>query len=266
MKALKYIKLSVVGAVLPIVTVALLMGVPLQAASAATTSQACSNSNSVIPGGVSGAADLKQTYAQNPCGDVQQLYNYFGITSASQFTGMVVGHVDDSNNVYVDTKGDTVHTLVATNAITAGRDNISNSNGSSIAILGGKFYKRPPAVSFASGTLNALIKLDGNNEFMFAVITSCGNPVIGKHVTPKPQPAPQPKPTPTPTTTNTTVKVVNNNVNNNTNTITTAAPASQQQPTQLPDTGAGSLTGLFATVSSLGFLGHRLYLRRRLVK
>lgn len=249
------IRQYVVGAIVPIAGAISLMGMPAQPALAA--SQAC-NTNSVIPGGISGIQDLKQTYTQNPCGDVQQLYNYFGITSASQFTGMVFGHVDTANNVYVDTQKDTVHTRVATNAITAGRDDISNSNGSSIAILGGKFYKRPPAVSFASGTLNALIKLDANGRFLFAVITSCGNPVVGKPTTQQPKPQPQ-KPTPSKPTPNQPIPTPP------ATTPSTPAPT-QQQPTSLPDTGAGSVAALFGIASSLGFLGYRTYLQRRVLR
>lgn len=244
--------------VLPIAFVLSVAGLPPAVTLAATTATASStqtscSGNSVIPGGVSSAADLKQKYQTNYCG-IQPLYNYFGITGAGDFDGMVAGHVDTANNVYVDSSNNTVHTLVGKDAITAGRDNISNDSGTSTPILGGTFYKRPPAVSFASGTLDALIKLDGNGKFLFAVITSCGNPVMATNVVqPKPAP-PAPAPTPPapaapaqpPAPPATPARAV--------------APA--PQPAQLPATGAAGVLGLFVVATCLGTLVHHLYLRR----
>lgn len=228
------------------------IGPALAATQTSSNQQSCSG-NSVISGGADSPAELKQDYTANKC-DVQAVYNYFGITSASAFDGMVGGYVDTQNNVY--TGSSSQHTLVGKNAMTAGRDNISGST----AILGGKFYKRPPSVSFASSPLAALVKLDGNGKFLFAVITSCGNPVIATAVVPAPKPQPQPKPQPT---VKNTVKVVNNNTNVNNNTAVAAVP---QQPTHLPDTGASSVAGIFAGASSIGTLGYRFFLKRRLAR
>jgi uncharacterized repeat protein (TIGR01451 family) len=88
---------------------------------------------------------------------------------------MVEGSVTTENKVLIGDK------VVATNAVTAGRQNMPGST----PILSGQFYERPPSVSFNSSPLNAFVKME-NDQFKYAVIMSCGNPV-------KATPAAQPK-------------------------------------------------------------------------
>jgi uncharacterized repeat protein (TIGR01451 family) len=88
---------------------------------------------------------------------------------------MVEGSVTTENKVLIGDK------VVATNAVTAGRQNMPGST----PILNGQFYERPPSVSFNSSPLRAFVKMD-QDQFKYAVIMSCGNPV-------KATPAEQPK-------------------------------------------------------------------------
>jgi len=171
------------------------VAVPLTAAQ--TPGQDCDD-NAVIRCGVSDLNDLKVKYRENQQGNVQAVFAAFSIPDEAALEGMVAGRVTASNEVYVGDR------LVATNATTAGRQNISNERGSSVD-MGGGFWQRSPSVSFAdqNGSLDALVKME-NNTFKHAVIMSCGNPVGATPVaeTPPPTPAPTPPvttPTPTPT-------------------------------------------------------------------
>lgn len=204
-------------------------GVSTLMTSALSSTRDCSD-NSVIRCGALSISELKQKYNQNQAGNVQALYKLFGISGTADFDGMVVGHVDNTNKVFVDASS--TPKLVATNAITAGRQNMTNSHGSSTPVLNGQFFERPPSVSFASSSLDAFIKLDSNGKFMFAVLTSCGNPVRGTPVTPpapKPQPQPQPQPQPTPVPSFTIQKQVRAAGQNDWQAAVTTAPGTQVQ-------------------------------------
>lgn len=143
--------------------------------------------NAVIRCGIR-AENLVQKYRENQGGNVQAVFAEFGMPNEAALSGMVSGRVTSTNEVYVGDK------LVATNALTAGRQNMPGST----PILNGQFYRRPPGVSFRSGSLSALVKMDGET-FRYAIIESCGNPVTAQDVpNPPPPPAPQPQPTPPP--------------------------------------------------------------------
>ncbi|HET7630106.1 MAG TPA: hypothetical protein VFK03_01915, partial [Candidatus Saccharimonadales bacterium] len=133
------------------------------------------DANAVIRCGAFTLDALKQKYQENQDGNVQALYQVFGMPTATSLDGMVEGSVTTENKVLVGDK------VVATNAITAGRQNMAGST----PILNGQFYERPPSVSFNSSPLRAFVKMD-QNQFKYAVIMSCGNPV-------KATPAEQPK-------------------------------------------------------------------------
>ncbi len=153
----------------------------------AQSAQDCDD-NAVIRCGASDLNNLKQKYRENQQGNVQALYTAFGIANEDAMSGMVEGQVSGSNEVFV---GDQ---KVATNAFTAGRQNISNERGSSLDMGGGQFWYRHPSVSFANpaGRLRALVKMEGGS-FKFAVIMACGNPVLATPVPPTTTPAPRQK-------------------------------------------------------------------------
>jgi PKD repeat protein len=183
------------------------------------------NGDSVISGGVTSASDLINKYNKgdgcNSASSIAHFYSYFGISSTdiqSINTTEQMGNVTSSGDVYLNKQ------LVATNAITAGRENSSTSCGGSTKISGG-FYTRPPCASFLSSPLSALVVMK-NGVFQFAILTSCGNPVkatpktttsVGVMTptpTPKPTPAPAP-PAPTPTKTIETGECNGNTTNSN---------------------------------------------------
>lgn len=141
--------------------------------SAAATGGECDD-NAVVRCGIYSTADLKARYT----GDVKAAYNYFGITD-----GMINGTTATIKSGTVNRNGDVIldGKVVATGAITAGRQNISGST--KFTAGGSTFYQRPSTVSFVSRSVfEAYIMVDSNGQFMGAVLKPCGNPVKAKPV------------------------------------------------------------------------------------
>jgi hypothetical protein len=188
------------------------------------------DTNAIINCGALTIAELQQKYASS---DIGPVYARFGIT-ATEINNMdnntggqqtMAGRVTKDNTVIADGQ------VVATNAMTAGRQNMPGSTQESSG--GITFYRRPPSVSFVSQTLPAFVVME-NGRFAFAIIASCGNPVIGaptaaekppakpavSRITTAPPPAPQPTPAP---------KITINNKNINNVTVQNANSQSQAQ-------------------------------------
>lgn len=197
--------------------------------------------NAVIRCGALTEAETLQKCQENQNG-TQAIFQELGIQNCNLLNGMVEGRVTADNKVYVGEK------LVATDAFTAGRHNIPGST----PIAGGIAYKRPPSVSFVNqnGSLRALVKMDGST-FRFAVITSCGNPVMATPVTPPVTPTAQPTPPPPPPVQQVVYKEQ-------------PAPPPPPAPVTMPVTGTGNLLGIFAATTAGGFGVH--YLVSRLVR
>jgi pyruvate/2-oxoglutarate dehydrogenase complex dihydrolipoamide acyltransferase (E2) component len=201
--------------------------------------------NAIIRCGALSTSELADKYQSSGMGPVYARFGITGAEVAAMENTAVAGTVTKNNTVVVDGK------IVATGAMTAGRDNIAGSTQESSG--GITFYRRPPSVSFVSSSLPAFVVMNGD-RFSYAIIASCGNPVIATPVapapkpapkpaptpaptpqpTPTPQPAPTPQPTPTPTptpapqptpATTTNVTNTNNNSNVNNNSVVVQAPA-----------------------------------------
>jgi hypothetical protein len=153
------------------------------------------DTNAVMYCGAGSIGTLQHNYNNGVAGhnsgsSIRHIYSYFGISSSdinsmSQYA--VAGEVYRDGTVKVNGR------VVATDAWTAGRLNISGST--KVTYAGTTFYKRQPRVSFVSSPLAAYVVMK-NGVFQFAVLASCGNPVIA-HA--KPAPVPTHKPTPIPT-------------------------------------------------------------------
>lgn len=189
--------------------------------------------NAVIRCGAASTSELLQKYNSQTNNtdrddartDVQELYSSFGISTEEMEqigSTAVAGIVNRDGNVTVNGR------VVATGAMTAGRQNISGSTPISAGDT--QFYKRSPSVSFKTDRLKAFVVMRDSNSmnnsggasgdrdnsqgkrFAFAIIASCGNPVTAQPKTPpqpapakpvaktkpQPQPAPQPAPAPQP--------------------------------------------------------------------
>ncbi len=132
----------------------------------------------VIRGGVSSTSDAKAKCEANKTGDIDNIYKAFGF-NCDDISGMKSGIVYRNGDVKIGSK------VVANDAMTAGR----NYGGTPIS--GSKNAGKYSVSKFADEGQTALIKLDSDGKFMFAIIKPCGNPVSAK-----PKTAPKPKPTP----------------------------------------------------------------------
>jgi len=163
-------------------------GLGLFAASHATAADC--DDNAVIRCGVGSVSDVKDKYAGNKT--VRQIFSCMDISKSdvdnmhkgldSNQTGVVAGTVTKDGKVIVN--GD----VVATNAKTGGRQNMPGSTDRTND-CGTPFFERTPSVSFQQSSLPALVDMQ-NGKFQFAIINSCGNPVVA---TAKTQPQQQPK-------------------------------------------------------------------------
>lgn len=247
------------------------------------------DSNAVINCGLTDTSDASSAYQRSGVSDI---YTDFGISSQDMSDlsqTAVQGVVTNNNNVWiykssglcpdVDTSTLSTHNqqavkdnpnlcLVATNAMTAGRQNISGST--KMANGGTVYYMRPPSVSFQKSSLPAFVVMD-NDRFSFAIIASCGNPVKATPVTvvkPKVKAAAttvRPTVTQPPAVTQSQTQSQSQTVNITQPpavTQTTTAPAAAPANT-LPNTGPGDILGLGGISAVIGTVGHLIYSRRR---
>lgn len=143
------------------------------------------DANAIINCGALTASELKQKYAANKTGDIDNIFSHYGVSSSMVNGTSKMGTVGKDGKVIVDGK------VVATSAQSIGRQNISGS--SAVNIDGKTYYQRPTSVSFNSETIPAVVYFDSKGQYVAAVITSCGNPVKATPVVvtpPKPAPAP----------------------------------------------------------------------------
>ncbi len=266
LSAFRKIQIFILG--ITIIT-ALLISPLVQAQTVVSVQRDC-DSNAVLRCGAHTTAELKQKYDAQA--GAKTIYNHFGITSAEvneMHTTAVSGFVTKGGRVLI--KDETV----ATNAQTAGRQNIAGSKA--VTVNGTTFYTRTPSVSFTQDKLDAYVVMKGGT-FQYAVIKSCGNPVKATPVEkPKPKPAPvKPVVTPTPTPPAQqppapqpvqTVQVVQKvQVVEKKEAVTVAAPPpAKPAEVALPKTGPGEVLGASAAVGMASTLGYGFYewLRRR---
>lgn len=246
----KFVHGMVVGAFLGLMLLSVLRSQSNASALSVTVTRNC-DSNSVIYCGALTTSELQQRYSE---AGVATIYSYFGITSQDikNIDSIAkVGEVTKTNEVIVDGK------VVATNAVTVGRENVNPSTHKEIN--GVNFYLRPPSVNFLSSTIPAFVAFSSSGQFRFAILGSCGNAVSGTPVpqaTPKPTPTPTPtptKPTPTPTIPSTPLTPTTA-LPTTPQTITTAAE--QVQPQSLPNTGPGAVIIVVGTAVVCGYLFH----------
>lgn len=141
----------------------------------------------VIRCGTMNADELRTEYESNNANnangyataqdDIKKVFTAMGISRADLNGGFKAGIVYKNGNVEVDGK------VVATNAQMAARGlggtQIAGTNAQKVS------------VSAMSDAQTAMVKLDQNGKFLFAVMKPCGNPVTA---TPKEEPKPEPTP------------------------------------------------------------------------
>nr|AIA13714.1 hypothetical protein [uncultured bacterium]AIA14005.1 Unknown Function [uncultured bacterium] len=213
------------------------------------------DTNAVINCGALSTTELQQRYSY---AGVAAIYNSFGI-SAQDIAN--VGTTAAAGQVYKDGTVTVGGVTVATNAITAGRNNIA---GSTKVVSGGvTLYKRPPSVSFRVNSIAAFVVMQ-NGQFKFAILGACGNPVNATAV-PKATPPPPPV-TPPPVVETPPVTEVVATPSTQTPPSTPTAIVAVSTPTSLPQTGPGAVM-IVALLSVIGgylfHITHRHIRRRR---
>ncbi|MCL5093845.1 MAG: prealbumin-like fold domain-containing protein [Patescibacteria group bacterium] len=102
-------------------------------------------------------------------GDVKYFYNGLGIFQ-DQFLGLGDGFVHSNGTVTLAGKN------VATDVLSAGREFMPGSTQDTR--FAATIWWRSPSISFASSSIPAFIYLDEDGNFAYAIIKSCGNPVM----------------------------------------------------------------------------------------
>lgn len=178
--------------ILPILFVGGLSGAVLTPRAAA----ADCDSNAVMRCGASSVTQVANKYnggdTVNSAASIQHIYSSFGIGAADiQAMGSTaqMGTVTKGGDVFIGDR------QVASNAVTAGRQNMAGSTRH--MNQGTIFFTRPPSVSFVSSPLTAFVVMK-NGVFQFAILVSCGNPVIGHPKQPPQQPQPPKQQPPAP--------------------------------------------------------------------
>jgi hypothetical protein len=228
----------------------------------------CDN-NAVVSCGALSVTELQRKF--NNDSDTRAILKSFGISSSdiqSMDSSATSGTVTRSGRVMVNGK------TVATNAITAGRQNMSGSQ----RVHSGNttFFRRPPSVSFAQSSLPAFVVMN-NGRFQFAIIASCGNPVTATPVVRKAitrnrhqvtqrvvqRPTPQAPTQPQAQEQSQSVIVSPPVVAAAPQPTPVPVPVPQKGPVIIPNTGAGDTVGFGSFVALVGGSLHYLYRRSR---
>ncbi len=221
----------------------------------------------------------------NSAKSIHHIFSFFGISTIdinsmkSADTLVEPGWVSKSGNVF-----NSSNKLIATNALTGGRENISGSTR--VNVDGTVFFTRPPSVSFENHFLAAFIVMK-DGHFDFAILSSCGNAVKATPIMPKPAPTPPPAPiapqtpsmtnnvcTGNTTNSNSVNSVQGGNCSSNTTVVQTQSTNNTppnpttpvQSPTNLISTGSNTnlLILIFILTSISGTLYYHRWLRNHL--
>jgi cell division septation protein DedD len=259
----KFVHGMVAGAFVGILVVTGLKASGMVSALSISSPRDC-DSNAVITCGALTTSELQTRYKN---AGVSSIYNYFKISSKDISN---ISKTAESGRVYKDGKVTINGVIVATGAVTAGRENISGSTKVTSGTV--TFYTRQPKVSFNPDYINAFVVME-SGQFKFAILGACGNPVkatpIPKKTTPTPSPTPTPTPSaPTPPVTPPTEETPTPTPTPPTTTSTQTPPStpivtlasSEKAPVTLPDTGPEQII-LIAALAIIGgyffHAGHR---------
>jgi hypothetical protein len=184
----KFVHGAVAGAVIGILVVSQLGWIGSASALSIDTPRDCDD-YAIIRCGSTSTAELKKDYKKAGVADV---YNHFGI-HASDINSIddtaVKGTIYDDGSVKVNGK------VVATDAVTASWLSVNGS--ARVRENGTTFYVRHLNSSWSHKQAPAYVVMK-NGGFKFAILASCGNPIVATaKPAPKPKPAP-PAPSPTP--------------------------------------------------------------------
>lgn len=167
------IKTLIIGAVL---AVSVYVGVGTFVPGSANVSAADCASNSIMKCGASNLSEFRSKYKANAPGDLDNIYNHYGLTSSVINGGSVkMGKVYRDGRLIVDGK------VVGTDARSLGRNYLSGS--SSLKIGSGTYYERSTKVSMISySVLDVFVFYNSSGKIISSIMLDCGNPVTVKPV------------------------------------------------------------------------------------
>lgn len=147
------------------------LGANFATGSTPASAQTC-KTNNIMPCGFSSISDFVSKYKANSKGDFDEIYSAFGlapneIDRLAKTAKMGVAYRDGT--VKVDGK------VVATNGTSLGREKKSYSK---TVTIGGKTYYQDRDQDAFLSDIPALVMMNGD-QFEFAALTACGNPVKG---------------------------------------------------------------------------------------
>jgi len=179
----RFVHGMVIGAFVGVVVV-MVLGTVLPVSALTLSSVRDCDSNAVISCGALSTQELQKGYSKT---GVKAIYDYFGIHSEDikdidKYVS--AGRVYKNGDVMIGEK------LVATKALTAGRENIKGST--KVSSGGATFYTRAPSVSFRVDSIAAFVVMK-DGKFKFAILGSCANPIEANAVVPIPKPVPPPE-------------------------------------------------------------------------
>lgn len=133
--------------------------------------------NAIVRCGTLTQAELKTKYDENAPGDLDDIYNRYGITAEDINNGqMQMGRVTNKGEVIIDGK------VVATNSYSLGR---SKLEGSGPININGKTYYQSWDRNAIKGEYADALVIMRDGTFYRAIITACGNPVVATPVVEK---------------------------------------------------------------------------------
>lgn len=162
------------------------IGVQQYASEANVNAAACSD-NDIVRCGTHNYGDITRAYDENKHGDVRAIFDHYWIKRTLPAGAQVYdGQANPDGTVTANGR------VVAKNASSIGRQAINHSKP--IAINGKTYYETShedgKAFANPNASLAALVVLDADGNFMYALVKACGNPI---YATPVPPPAPEPK-------------------------------------------------------------------------
>lgn len=163
------IKTLIIGAVL---SVGVFLAVGSVMPGGASVSAADCADNSILRCGVTSLSDLRAKYQANATGDLDNIYNHYGMTS-----GVINNSTVKMGKVYRDGRLIVDGEVVGTSARTLGRNYLTGST--TLNIDGKNYYERATQNSMITySVLDVFVFYNSNGNIISSIILDCGNPVV----------------------------------------------------------------------------------------
>lgn len=134
------------------------------------------DTNAFIYCGFNNLDELVTKFNQNPYGDLQHVYGHFGMTNINDFKQKAVHATIYKNSGEIKLDDGTV---IATGALSMGREKGSGANRNPITINGKTYWYSPVQNNFGSSSLDGYALINDDHSLAFVAMKACGNPSWG---------------------------------------------------------------------------------------